>query len=147
MGNHEHLFVNFLKGRDRALYFLNGGLSTLISYQGDRLEWTNDLVPSEHVTFYENLLTFVELDDYYVVHAGFRPEVDILNQSLEDMLWIREDFIYSSYDFGKRVIFGHTPFQEPLIMENKIGLDTGAVYRNRLTCLELPELRFHHVEA
>jgi len=32
-------------------------------------------------------------------------------------------------------------------MPNKIGLDTGAVYGNKLTCLELPALRFHFVEA
>jgi hypothetical protein len=32
-------------------------------------------------------------------------------------------------------------------MENKFGLDTGAVYGNRLTCLELPEIIFHSVEA
>ncbi|HIC85094.1 MAG TPA: serine/threonine protein phosphatase, partial [Desulfobacterales bacterium] len=37
-------------------------------------------------------------------------------------------------------------FYEPFIMDNKIGIDTGAVYGNRLTCLELPEVRFHWVE-
>jgi serine/threonine protein phosphatase 1 len=73
--------------------------------------------------------------------------VEIEKQNLEDMTWIREPFIYSDYEFGKRVIFGHTPFREPLVLENKIGLDTGAVYGNRLTCLELPDLRFYSVEA
>ena len=63
------------------------------------------------------------------------------------MTWIREPFIHSDFDFGKSVIFGHTPFYEPLIMKNKIGLDTGAVFHNRLTCLELPEVKFHSVEA
>ena len=80
-----------------------------------------------------------------MVHAGFRPKVPIKEQSLDDMVWIREPFIYSDYDFGKKVVFGHTPFSEPMVMENKIGLDTGAVYGNRLTCLELPEMRFHSV--
>ena len=28
----------------------------------------------------------------------------------EDLLWIRGDFITSMEDFGKKVIFGHTPF-------------------------------------
>jgi len=82
-----------------------------------------------------------------VVHAGFRPGVAIEDQSLEDLIWIREPFIFSDYDFGKTVIFGHTPIAEPLMMDNKIGLDTGAVYGNRLTCLELPRMKFHSVEA
>jgi serine/threonine protein phosphatase 1 len=58
------------------------------------------------------------------------------------MLWIRDEFIASKFDFGKRVIFGHTPFREPLVQSNKIGIDTGAVYGNKLTCVELPALRF-----
>jgi serine/threonine protein phosphatase 1 len=62
-----------------------------------------------------------------------------------DMLWIRDEFIYSDFNFGKRVIFGHTPFREPLVLENKIGIDTGAVYGNKLTCVELPAGKFYSV--
>ncbi|MCX5891961.1 MAG: hypothetical protein NTW80_03150, partial [Deltaproteobacteria bacterium] len=60
----------------------------------------------------------------------------------EDLLWIRGDFIASMEDFGKKVIFGHTPFQRPLVMPNKIGIDTGAAYGNCLTCLHLPQEKF-----
>ena len=62
------------------------------------------------------------------------------------MLWIRNDFIDSTYDFGKKVIFGHTPLDKPLIEKNKIGIDTGAVYGQKLTCLELPKEKFYSVE-
>ena len=89
----------------------------------------------------------MELRDYYVVHAGFRPGVDLEHQTEEDMIWIREPFLSSGYDFGKKVIFGHTPFSKPLVMDNKIGLDTGAVYGNRLTCIELPAERFYFVNS
>jgi len=84
-------------------------------------------------------------DEYYVVHAGFRPGRSVQEQDIFDMLWIRDEFIYSSYDFGKTVVFGHTPLYAPMVLENKIGIDTGAVYGNRLTCLEIPETRFHSV--
>ena len=40
------------------------------------------------------------------------------------------------------MIFGHTPFKRPLVMPNKIGIDTGAVYGNFLTCLKLPQREF-----
>ena len=34
------------------------------------------------------------------------------------------------------------PFKQPLLMPNKIGIDTGAVYGNYLTALKLPETEF-----
>jgi serine/threonine protein phosphatase 1 len=64
-------------------------------------------------------------------------------QDLFDLIWIREEFFYSKFDFGKSIIFGHTPFPQPFILNRRIGIDTGAVYGNKLTCLELPELRFY----
>ena len=147
IGNHEALFLDFISGKDQGLYFRNGGWSTLESYRADKPEGGGELIPPDHLAYFRSLNTYMEIEEYYIVHAGFRPGLDIKKQTLEDMVWIREPFIYSTYDFGKKVIFGHTPFYEPLIMDNKIGLDTGAVYGNRLTCLELPEFRFHSVEA
>jgi serine/threonine protein phosphatase 1 len=147
MGNHEKIFVDFVSGGDLSNFFLNGGDKTLSSY-GVEHEWNMDsLIPKEHLSFMYSLLFWVETKDYYIVHAGFRPGVPIPEQTLEDLIWIRDDFLYSEYDFGKRVIFGHTPFPDPLIMKNKIGLDTGAVYGNKLTCLELPAFKFHSVKA
>jgi serine/threonine protein phosphatase 1 len=76
------------------------------------------------------------------VHAGMRKKVPLESQKKIDLLWIRDEFIFSDFDFGKRIIFGHTPFKEPLVQTNKIGIDTGAVYGNRLTCVQLPEIKF-----
>ena len=138
---------DYLTGRDNGLFLLNGGWSTMASYKADKPEGGNTLIPPDHMAFYHSLKTYIELEDYYIVHAGFRPNVELEKQTVEDMVWIRDPFIYSNHDFGKNVIFGHTPFQEPLVMENKVGLDTGAVFDNMLTCLELPEFRFHSVKA
>ena len=147
IGNHENIFLDFLSGRDMNSFFSNGGDSTLASYSIASGADGEPFIPREHMGFLRSLRTWVELEDYYVVHAGFRPGVDIKDQTIEDLTWIRDPFLSSEYDFGKRVIFGHTPFAEPLVNENKIGLDTGAVYGNRLTCLELPSIKFHSVEA
>ncbi len=147
LGNHEVMLMDYLEGKGRDMYLLNGGITTVASYRAGRLEDQEPLVSREHMSFYRALRPYIELEDYYVVHAGFRPGIPVKDQSHEDMLWIRDRFVYSDYDFGKKVIFGHTPFPEPLVQGNKIGIDTGAVYGNRLTCLELPEFRFHFVEA
>ena len=147
IGNHEVIFLDYIKGKDRRLFLMNGGMNTLESYAFHLVDTENDLLPPSHKEFFASLKYTLELENYYVVHAGFRPEVPLDEQDPDDLVWIRDPFIYSTYDFGKKVIFGHTPFYEPLVMDNKVGLDTGAVYGNRLTCLELPEFRFHSVEA
>lgn len=147
MGNHENILLDFLNSGDPRLLLLNGGITTLESYQVEEKGEKEALIPAEHVAFFESLFLYIELDEYYVVHAGFRPGVEVEKQATEDLIWIREPFIFSDYDFGKKVIFGHTPLAEPLVMDNKIGLDTGAVYGNKLTCLEIPRMKFYSVEA
>jgi serine/threonine protein phosphatase 1 len=154
MGNHEKMFLDFLSGVDRALFIYNGGESTLRSYLGRQQNfWSkigavsdnealNHLVPQNHRAFLDELHHYYENENYIMVHAGLRHGVPLNKQSLDDLVWIREEFIYSEEDFGKRVIFGHTPFVRPLVLPNKIGIDTGAVYGNHLTCLILPDLEF-----
>ncbi|MBC8418860.1 MAG: serine/threonine protein phosphatase [Proteobacteria bacterium] len=146
LGNHEAMLLDYLSGKDQDLYLANRGFTTLKNYLTEKPK-EGPLVPPDHISFYHSLRPFMELRDYYVVHAGFRPGIEIGHQTQEDMTWIREPFISSAHDFGKMVIFGHTPFREPLVTDNKIGLDTGAVYGNRLTCVELPEERFYSVKA
>lgn len=147
MGNHEFMFLDYLAGRNRKLYFVNGGGTTLRSYWGLEGQSKDLMLPPEHRSFFDSLEMYIELPDYYLVHAGFLPGTTPGEQNAEDMVWIRDQFIYSDHDFGKKVIFGHTPFYEPFISHNKIGLDTGAVYGGRLTCLQLPELKFYSVAA
>ena len=143
MGNHESLFLEYFYGRNENPFLINGGIATLNSYRVNERIY----IPPEHISFIRSLKTLVELDDYYIVHAGLMPGVEIEKQSVKDKLWIREEFIFSEYDFGKKVIFGHTPFPTPYIVDGKIGLDTGAVFGNKLTCIELPDEKFYQVGA
>jgi len=145
MGNHERMFLDYLADVHRDLYLANGGLPTLKSYNPDDVGslWGPIEIPSNHKSFFESLNPYFEIEGYYLVHAGFRPGIPVGLQSEVDMAWIREPFISSTFDFGKKVVFGHTPFSEPLVMKNKIGIDTGAAYGRRLCCLELPSERFY----
>ena len=43
------------------------------------------------------------------------------------MLWTRNWWGHDD-DFGKHIVYGHTPFDEPKLMAHSTGLDTGAVY-------------------
>jgi serine/threonine protein phosphatase 1 len=148
LGNHEQMLLSYLEGEDEEMYLYNGGKSTLSDY-GIKISDSPDVrkkkIPEEHLFFYQSLLPYHQTKDYIFVHAGLIPGISIDKQTIDDLLWVRYKFIDSDYDFGKRVIFGHTPMSNPLIMENKIGIDTGAVYGGKLTCLELPKVKIYQV--
>jgi serine/threonine protein phosphatase 1 len=40
-------------------------------------------------------------------------------------------------DFGKIVVHGHTPTEQPEVLPNRINIDTGAYVSGHLTCLIL----------
>lgn len=142
-GNHEQMLADYLLGKDRMLYLYNGGQQTLESYlrNGAPGEFP---IPPRHRRFFDTLRLFHETDAFIFVHAGLRQGLPLAEQGPEDLLWIRESFIDSQHSFGKRVVFGHTPFDRPLVQPNKIGIDTGAVFGNQLTCVQLPEEIFYH---
>ena len=141
-GNHEDMLDKFINGADRFTYLLNGGQQTLDSYMAKSFQSEFFPIPDNHMEFFKSLRLFYETEEFIFVHAGLRPKIPLKSQSSEDLLWIRDKFVKTKYDFGKRVIFGHTPLKQPLVEPNKIGIDTGAVYGNTLTCVQLPDLVF-----
>ena len=144
-GNHEEMLEKYLSGEDRITYLVNGGQQTLESYMNRPRPEGEPAIPSTHLEFFKSLRIYYETQNYIFVHAGLKNKVPLEKQKTEDLLWIRRRFIESKYDYGKMVVFGHTPLHEPLLLPNKIGIDTGAVYGNRLTCVRLPELVFYTV--
>ncbi len=143
-GNHEDMLDKFINGADRLTYLLNGGQQTLDSYLMKSVQSDFFPIPPDHMEFFKSLRLSYVTEEFIFVHAGLRPPLPLESQKTEDLLWIRDPFISSNYDFGKRVIFGHTPLKKPLVETNKIGIDTGAVYGNALTCVQLPDLVFYN---
>ena len=131
LGNHEMMFLDFLKEENMGLFLINGGVDTMQSYG------SIDKIPQTHRDFLRALLPYYETTNYIFVHAGLRDGIPLKEQSLHDLVWIRADFIHSEYDHGKRVVFGHTPHAQPLIIGSKIGIDTGVVFGGCLTCWEI----------
>ena len=132
-GNHEAMFLDFLAGHNQWLFLANGGDTTLESYR----ESEGIHIPKTHLEFLDKLVLYHATDDFVFVHAGLRPGLAVDQQSETDLLWIRDEFLDSSYDWGRVVVFGHTPLPEPLFKANKIGVDTGAVYGRVLSCCDV----------
>jgi serine/threonine protein phosphatase 1 len=137
------MFITFLEfGTNRTVFFANGGMKTVESYVKNERFASNDQVarqlPDAHRVFLANLKWYHEDDDYLYVHAGIKPRIVIEKQDRYDLIWIRDEFIFSPVGIKKKVIFGHTPFARPMVKPDKVGIDTGAVYGGVLTAIELP---------
>ena len=152
MGNHEAFLIEFLNDLEAGPgWFFNGGLATLASYgvkvgKFDELSYEvlqrvqeefKKKLPESHLDFYKTLEFSRTEGDFFFVHAGIRPGVPLDNQTDEDMLWIREEFLGCEDDFGKVIVHGHTITWEPEVKSNRIGIDTGAFASGVLTALVL----------
>ena len=145
-GNHDEVLLDFLNDpRAYRVWCEFGAVETLLSYgvrpplsEGDdalidaRDRFARAL-PQSHRAFLEALSLSFEIGDYFFAHAGIRPGVPFENQQPNDLLWIREEFLTSTADFGKVVVHGHTPTRTPTRKSNRIGIDTGAYSTGRLT--------------
>jgi len=157
-GNHEQMMLDARQRLDPSFdgnnpagntesgvfWFNEGGIQTLRSY-GTRLDrqWTA-MVPDEHWRFMLSTRLEYEEGDYVFVHAGVLPpgmEWSMGDFDADPRLWIRTQFHISESDFGGRtVVFGHTPTRDerPIMLWNKIGIDTGAGYGGPITAVGLP---------
>ena len=146
-GNHEALLEAFLDdpvvGAD---WWRLGGMETLRSF-GITIKprmtrsgfaraavQLREALSQQQVEFLGSLKTFLVVGRYFLCHAGVRPGIALDSQDDEDLLWIRDEFLSSQIDFGKIVIHGHTPIQEPEILANRNQ------HRHRRVSLGAPDL-------
>ena len=162
-GNHEQALLTFL--RDPAMgprWCEHGGLETLRAYgvQPPRLTtdlegWAStsrdlgDALPQTHRDFLHNLQLSVSYGDYFFAHAGARPGLALDEQSAEDLLGIRDEFLDDASPFEQVVVHGHTPSDEVHSDHRRIGIDTGAYVTGVLTAVRLsgPDRQFLQVSV
>lgn len=144
-GNHEDMALSYMGrgGLWGEAWLRNGGVAALRSYgiqpQAPRTDIVREM-PETHLRFLDELETSHLWRDVRIVHAGIRPGVPWEQQKVEDLLWIREEFLDHPHDLGVVVVFGHTPHRRVVSqLPYRIGIDTGCVYGGALTCLVLPE--------
>jgi serine/threonine protein phosphatase 1 len=148
-GNHEEMFldsfddINIFRG-----FMLYGGRETVLSYPVDAAAFQaaeleeaqammNGAVPREDVDFIAGFEDYVVIGDYLFVHAGIRPDQPLRDQNPRAMRWIREPFLSHAGLHDHVVVHGHTISEEPELVHNRIGIDTGAYLSGRLTALGL----------
>ena len=146
MGEHERMLLDALDG-DRAAatdWLWSGGQAALASWglpaDLPREQWAS-AIPAAHVAFLRGLQLSYRHGEYLFVHAGIRPGVPLSRQTTDDLLGIRQPFLWSEQDFGVVVVHGHSSNPAPVTQANRIGLDTGAGLGGKLSCAVLEEDR------
>lgn len=130
LGNHEDMLLDAIREgssySDFTYWSDNGGSETAKSYSG--------VISKSHVEWMKSLELYRIEGEFLFVHAGIRPGVPIVEQDKQVMIWIRDAFLNSDVDHGVVVVHGHTPSYGPTVRNNRIGIDTGAVFNRDLCC-------------
>ena len=147
-GNHEAVMEGFLEDPAILPYWLQlGGTETLASY-GVELHDENEIALNVHRRFVDAFPRAHELfmqcmryqficGDFLFVHAGIRPDIPIERQDINDLIWIRDEFLDSTRKHERFVVHGHTPVPHPDIRHNRINIDTCAWRTGTLTCMAI----------
>lgn len=152
-GNHEQFMLNSFdeKKHDEFFYtwITNGGAETLMG-----LKASITRLNTKHVLkFFETLPIgfYMEVGKrkYFFCHAGVRNGIPLDQQSAEDLLWIRYEFL-DNYDGEETIIVGHTKVQKffdfegktPIPMKvpnrNIVMMDTGPYLPDgKMSCLDI----------
>lgn len=147
-GNHEAVMEGFLQDPTILPYWLQlGGMQTLASY-GVELHDESETAFNVHRRFVAAFPRAHELvmqcmrhhfisGDFLFVHAGIRPDIPIERQDINDLIWIRNEFLDSTREHERFVVHGHTPVPHADIRHNRINIDTYAWQTGTLTCVAI----------
>lgn len=125
-GNHEQIFLNWLKNPEKISdFYFNpkvGGAATVQSFLSSSFETVssnfsvNEMVKQiqkqhyEVISFIKQLNRFYHWNPYLFVHAGIDADVEnFMDSKVDDFLWIRDEFTSKPHKSKEIVVFGHTP--------------------------------------
>lgn len=137
-GNHEDMMLDHVMQTKRyphGLWQQNGGNGTLLQYRNG--------VPIDHIGFLISTIPLYQYGNMLFVHAGLNPEKTIAEQSINDLMWIREPWLGRGTvkDFTGIIFHGHTPTDDgkPNMLNQRVCLDTMAFKSGILTAAILQE--------
>jgi serine/threonine protein phosphatase 1 len=154
-GNHEELLIRAYTGDVNAQekWLDNGGDTTLESFNA-----TSAIdIPEDYINFLKRMGYYLEMDEAYIVHAGFNFNIDDPFEDKEAMLEIRGYMPDNSVLRGKKIIHGHTPIKigevRKQVTENNtlINIDAGCVFSGKegkgyLAAVELGSWKLYEIK-
>ena len=114
LGNHEEMLLAALEGPSELRFWLKfGGMAALTSYghdNGQELQpaGVRSLIPTGHLEFIKGCRDYYETTGHIFLHANYKPERQLHEQSKEEMRWGSLPCAPQPHCSGKVVIVGHT---------------------------------------
>lgn len=144
LGNHDEWFLEAIdtdgEFQDFGSWFLQGGRETIESYDPagklnpDVFDHIRETYPL-HVRMLRDAARYSFSGPFMVAHAGYDPRYPLEDQNPQAFNWIRDGFLEFVEPAMRPVIHGHTIVgRRPVVTENRISIDTGAVHYGLLTC-------------
>ncbi len=151
-GNHCNKLYRFFLGNNVKLQH---GLETTAAEYASLNKKEQKLIRNQFMKLYEDAPLYLEIPEVnaFVAHAGIKEELigrtdkkvrtfvlygDITGEFDGNGMPIRRDWA-KHYHGDRWIVYGHTPVKNPRIVNNTINIDTGCVFGNELTALQLPE--------
>lgn len=155
-GNHDDKLARKLRGNDVDMSW---GLAETL----EQLHPESEAFKLELREFLEDLIPHYVLDggELIAAHAGLREELHGKSSKraraaclfgeptgeLDELGYpVRKDWA-AEYSGKATIVYGHTPVDEALWVNNTINIDTGCVYGGRLSALRYPERELVQVQA
>lgn len=160
LGNHEDMMLDFLlhkRAGSREPFFYNGGKETLESYgyHFNQTEYEQDPVIKKHLEWMNELPIYLEFENV----KNAKGQHLIVSHSAAEPAWHYKDTVdkHEAYLFCQTLlwgrkpdikpipgiynVFGHTPHQDnPRVKSHYANIDTGCVFKNKLTALVFPDM-------
>lgn len=130
-GNHDQMLLKAASKGEGALNLSDQEKRIVLQSFGMR---NFKKLPTQYADFIDSLPYYLELPDYFLVHAGFDFHQDDLFRDKEAMLNIRNYEVEWARLRNKRLLHGHTPIALHSIKKSvahqdaRINLDAGCVY-------------------
>ena len=151
-GNHCNKLYRFFKGNKVQI---NHGLENTIAEWQSLPKKEQQQFRARYLRFYEELPLYQEFGKNLVVaHAGIKEDMlevkiskgiaafvlygDITGKFHADGRPVRRDWA-KNYNGAKWIIYGHTPTEEPYLINRTVNIDTGCVFGGSLTAFRFPE--------
>jgi serine/threonine protein phosphatase 1 len=154
-GNHDELLLQWLLGKENALWHQHGGMATMSSYTD-----LNSDIKAKHITFLESLQDyFLDNENRLFVHAGFTNLHGVAHEHYPRLLyWDRtlwetavaldrtlrpDDVNYPKrMQQYKEIYIGHTPVTKigetaPTLRGNVWNIDTGAGFAGKISIIDV----------
>jgi serine/threonine protein phosphatase 1 len=155
-GNHEEMLLDVVGTGEVSIdlyqsWLYSGGHATVESYDSK--------IPQEHINWMKELPLYLDLGDFWLVHAGVDPKIPLTQQGADQFCWIRDDFHTANQAFfqNKLIITGHTiTFTLPGVKPGQIAagkgwldIETGAYHHHSgwMTAVDLNQHKVYQANS